>query len=290
MAKKKIRTQKKFFVVRPSVRTKYIGAGALALITTLVLGATVGPWANTFGAKKLRALFATAQPLEPLPPPANPSKEYIYAGGKLIATEEPGASLAAPAGLVANTLSHLQPSQVQVNWEPTAGADHYEVERTTNVNTSYTTITSNVTSTTFTDATVSSVTAYLYRVRAVGAGGSVSPYSGIDLATAISFSDDTLQIGSTPIRAAHFNELRQAVNAVRATTANLDQVIWAESIVAGTPTVPGTPVRASHILELRTKLDQALSSLILPACTYTSAAAGDSIQKLHVEQLRQCVK
>ena len=113
MAKKKISPRKKFLVPRLSRRGKYITTGALALIGTLVLGAA-GPWRNTLGAKQFRALFVTAPP--PLPPPSNPSKEYIYAGSRLIATEEPGAPLGAPAGLVANTLSHLLPSQVQISW------------------------------------------------------------------------------------------------------------------------------------------------------------------------------
>ncbi len=282
MAKKKISPRKKFLVTRLSRRGKYITTGALALIATLVLGTAVGPWRNTLGAKQFRALFVTAPP--PLPPPSNPSKEYIYAGSRLIATEEPGAPLGAPADLVANTLSHLLPSQVHISWIPTTGADHYEVERTTNVNTSYTPIAANVMSTNFTDNNVTSVTAYLYRVRAVGPGGSVSPYSNIDVATAISFTDDSLQAGSTPVKAVHFTQLREAVNAVRATTADVDQVNWEESIAAG------TTVKASHILELRTKLDQALNSLSLPACSYTTASVGAPIAKVHVEQLRACVK
>jgi len=284
MAKKKIARGQKFRVRSHSRRTRYLGLSALALIVTLALGSVVGPWSNTLGAKKFRALFATAPAVPPLPPPSSPSKEYIYAGGRLIATEEPGASLPAPANLVANTLSNLTPSQVEISWTATPGATHYEVERTPNISTNYTLIAGNVTGTTFPDNTVTSVTAYLYRVRAVGAGGSVSPYSNIDLATAISFEDDTLTAGATQIKAAHANQLRQAVNAVRA-TAGLSAASWAETISAGT-----TTVKASHIQELRTNLDGARNTLSLPACSYTSVAIGDPIQKAHVEQLRQCVK
>jgi hypothetical protein len=287
MAKKKISPRKKFLVTRLSRRGKYITTAALALIATLVLGTAVGPWRNTLGAKKIRALFVAAPP--PLPPPGNPSKEYIYAGSRLIATEEPGASLAPPASLVANTSSDLSPAQVQISWGQTTDADHYEVERTTNVNTSYTPIASNVVSNSFTDSNVTSVTAYLYRVRAVGPGGSVSPYSNIDVATAISFTDNSLQAGSTTVKAVHFTQLRDAVNAVRATTANLGQVAWAENISAWTPTT-STIVRASHIIELREKLDEALGSLNLPPCAYTNVSALGLIQKAHLEELRKCVK
>ena len=169
------------------------------------------------------------------------------------------------------------------------GADHYEVDRTTNVNTSYTPIAANVVSTNFTDNNVTSVTAYLYRVRAVGPGGSVSPYSNIDVATAISFTDDSLQAGSTPVKAVHFTQLREAVNAVRATTANLSPVTWTENISAWTPTT-STIVKADHILELRARLDEALSSLSMPACAYTNVSALGFIEKAHIEEIRKCVK
>lgn len=286
MAKKKTPSRTKSLLRSQSRRTTYIGAVVIALMVTLVLGTSVGPLSNTLGAKKFRALFASAPAPPPLPPPSSPSKEYIYAGSRLIATEEPGSgsSLAAPANLIANTRSDLLPSRVEISWAATPGADHYEVERTPNVSTSYTQIAGNVTGTTFTDTTVTSITAYLYRVRAVGTGGSVSPYSNIDLATAISFTDDTLTAGTTTIKAAHATELRQAVNAVRA-TANQSAASWAESI-----SPDATTVKASHILELRTNLDQARNTLTLPQCSYTSIAIGDPIQKVHFEQLRQCVK
>jgi hypothetical protein len=174
---------------------------------------------------------------------------------------------------------------VQISWNATSGADHYEVERTTNVSTNYTPVATNVTGTTFTDTTVSSVTAYLYRVRAVSSGGATSPYSNLDVATAISFTDDTLVAASTLVKRDHVTELRLAVNAVRATTSSLGQVSWADAITAGS-----TLVKASHILELRTKLDEARSALNLSPCSYTSIAIGDQIQKAHFEQLRQCVK
>jgi len=265
-------------------RTRYISAGVVTLVSTLVLGTIVGPLSNTLGARRFRGLFVTAPP-PPLPPPTNPSKEYIYAGGRLVATEEPGVTLLAPASLVATTMSNLQPSQVQISWSATAGADHYEVERTTNVNTAYTQVSSNVSGTSFTDTTVSSVTAYLYRVRAVSAGGSVSPFSNIDLATAISFTDDTLQVGTTLVKAEHFTQLRQAVNAARATTSNLAQATWAETITANS-----TTIKASHVTELRNKLDEARSSLVLTPCSYTAVSIGALIQKAHVDELRVCVK
>ncbi len=282
MSRKKIPRQKKRQAIKRARRKKYIGAAALGLVIVLCLGTIAGPWRNTSGARRLRALFAPAAP-PTIPSSSNPSKEYIYAGGKLIATEAP-VPLVAPASLVATTLSDLSTPQVSISWSATTGADHYQVERTTNVATNYSVISSNVSSTSFTDTSVTSVTAYLYRVRAVDSSGNVSPYSNIDLATAISFTDDSLTAGTTTIKSQHLTELRQAVNAVRA-TAGLSQANWSEDITAGL-----TTIKASHIQELRTKLDEARSTLGLPACSYTNASVGVLIQKNHIDELRQCVR
>jgi fibronectin type 3 domain-containing protein len=172
---------------------------------------------------------------------------------------------------------------VNISWTASPGADHYEVERTTNISSNYVPLNLNVTNTTFTDNTVTSVTAYLYRVRAVNSAGGVSAYSNIDLATAISFTDNSILAGSTPMRAEHITQLRQAVNAVRAVT-TLSQVTWAEGISSG------GLIKASHLQELRTKLDEARSALGLSACAYTDASTGQLIQKVHIDQLRQCVR
>jgi hypothetical protein len=284
MGKKKISSREKSTPKSRSPRMKYISVLVIVLMFTMALGTVVGPLRDTLGARRFRALFASAPPPPPVPPPGSPSKEYIYAGSRLIATEEPAGAPPAPANLLANTLSNLTPSQVQISWDASPGADHYEVERSPNLSTNYTVIASNVTGTTFTDTTVVSVTAYLYRVRALSAGGAASPYTNRDVATAISFTDDTLTAASTLVKRNHLTELRQAVDAVRA-TANLPAASWAEAITAGV-----TLVKASHIQELRTNLDAARSALQLPACSYTSIAIGDPIQKVHFEQLRQCVK
>jgi hypothetical protein len=266
-----------------SRRKRHVVVGALGLAILLSLGTVAGPWRDTRGAKHIRALFWAPAPPPPIPPANNPSKEYIYAGGKLVATEAP-VTLLAPANLAALTLSNENPARVSISWTATPGADHYEVERTTNLGGTYTVVNSNVATTTFTDNTVTSVAAYLYRVRAVDGGGNVSPYSNLDVATAITFTDDTIFTGSTLVKAAHINELRQAVDAVRA-NANLGAANWGGSITAGV-----TTVQADHIQTLRTNLDQARSALSLSACSYTNVGVGVLIQKNHIDELRQCVR
>jgi hypothetical protein len=78
-----------------------VSVAVLCLVGTLSLGMVAGPWRNSLAARKLRAAIASPLPAPALPAPGNPSKQYIYAGGKLIATEEPGSgptvSLTSPA-------------------------------------------------------------------------------------------------------------------------------------------------------------------------------------------------
>lgn len=253
--------------------------------------ATIGnPWRVLPGSRKLGRWLNAASAPNPIPSPSNPSKEYIYAGGRLISTEAfgPGSTLAAPLGLVATTRSDLLPANVTITWEATVGAHHYQVERTTNIGTLYDPINNNVTGTTFTDTSALSVNAYLYRVRAVDAAGNMSPYSSTDLATAISFTDDTLYAQSTSVRAEHINELRQAIDAVRRLV-NAGDVNWGGSIQSNV-----TEVQATHIQNMRANLDPARSLLNLPPCSYTDnsveALRASFIKKEHIEQLRNCVK
>ena len=255
----------------------------VALVTLLFLILVAPLWRDSTAVRKLASLVSP-----PAVPPANQlTKEYIYAGDKLIATEEPG-NLSAPENASALTLSNESPPRVTISWSPTQGAHHYEIERTDHVNVAYAPITTNVTGTTFIDSTVSSVHAYLYRIRAVDAGGNVSAYSNIDLATAISFTDDSLVVQSTLVKAAHINELRQAIDAVR-WTANMNPASWGAGISQFS-----TTVEATHIDDLRTNLSAALSALNLPPCTYTdnsvTALRASFIKKEHIDQLRQCLR
>jgi hypothetical protein len=86
MSKKKIEPKGSYRLKRP----KYVAFLLVTLIVTLGVGAVLGRWRGLSG---IRSLVATSprvtQPVSPptIPPPSNPSKEYIYGGGKLIATE-----------------------------------------------------------------------------------------------------------------------------------------------------------------------------------------------------------
>jgi chitodextrinase len=262
-------------------RKKY---AALACCLALIL--SVGAIARTpYGTSLIHRYFGPPAP--PIPPATSPSKEYIYAGNKLIATEAPG-SFVAPGSLSAVTLSNLPSPQISVNWSATTGAHHYELEKTANLNQAYQPVATNITGTSFTDPNVTSVTAYLYRVRAVDANGNSSAYSNIDIATAISFTDDTLTSQTTPVLAAHINELRQAVDAMRATL-NLTTVDWGGSV-----TPSNTVIQATHIQDLRTYVNQAREALNLSPCSFSDNSLTELrasvIRKNHIEEIRQCVR
>jgi hypothetical protein len=233
-----------------------------------------------------------SRPLAPAPAPSSsfnansPSKEYIYAGGRLIATEEPtngNSSLAAPAALSATTISG---AQINLSWTVASGAvDHYQVERSQSLNGPFTMLSPNPTSPSFIDNTVTSGTAYLYRVKAVDASGNASIYSNLDLATAINFTDDPLLANTTVVKAQHLIELRQAINAVRA-LAGLPASSWTD------PSPQGAFIKKVHIEELRASLDQALAALGLPVQPYTdpTLTTRTFIKKVHFHELRERVK
>ena len=138
------------------------------------------------------------------------------------------------------------------------------------------------TATSFTDTGASPNTAYLYKVRAINAGGSAD--SAPDLAMTVIFTDDPLVAGSTIIKAVHLAELRTAVNAVRA-LAGLAAATFTDAATLG------VIVKAVHINELRTDLDQAMSALGLPTGGYTDTlTAGVVIKAIHFQEIRNRVK
>jgi hypothetical protein len=250
--------------------------------------------------------FKRPLPSSSLTAPQSPTpqlrKEYIYAGGKLLATEEPATGggtspLSAPSSMVATGMTTPN-LQVNLSWSASTGGAvaYYVVERCQSLSpTCYTVVAANVAPTTptitYSDSSVTSAVAYLYRVRAVDANGNFSTYSSADLATAISFTDDPListaenQSAATPMRAVHITQLRSAVNAVRA-LANLSPATWANTVQAG------SVIRAVDVQELRTAVDQARAQLGLAQAAYTNQplSAGTPIKKAHIDDLRSAVK
>jgi hypothetical protein len=193
--------------------------------------------------------------------------------------------LSKPNNLIASALST---TQVSLSWTASPGViDHYQVERSLNVNGPFTVIGPNVKATSFVDSGVSGGITYLYLVRAADASNTrFSDYSNIDLATTIVFTDSLLSLGVTEVKAVHFTELRQAVNAVRV-AANLGQFNWPEPIQ-----LQVTTIKAPHLQELRNNLDLARSTIGVPAQSYTDNPVGPgvTIKKAYVDEIRLGVR
>lgn len=182
----------------------------------------------------------------------------------------------APAGVNAVASSA---TQVQVSWNAAAGATSYEIFRRAPGGSFVSRGTSVTTS--FIDA-ASSNTAYLYRVRALNAGGS-SGDSAYDLATTVMFADDPLAPGGI-VRAVHLSQLRTAVSAVRA-QATLAPATYTDAAAAG------VMVKAVHITELRTALDGAMASLGLTTGGWTDASlTAVMVKAVHFQQIRSRVQ
>ena len=182
-----------------------------------------------------------------------------------------GGASGVPTGLVAAAVSA---GQVHLTWDAVAGALSYEVDRKdpdgdfaqidTPAGNSYD------------DVTVAANTSYLYRVRAVTAGGT-SGNSGEDLATTVIFTDVAL-LPAIKVKAVHVTQLRTAVNAVRA-LAGLDPAVFTDGAPAG------LRVKAIHITELRTAIDEARAALSLSTGGFTDAVPA-VIRAVHVIELR----
>jgi hypothetical protein len=168
---------------------------------------------------------------------------------------------------------------VLVSWQPVYSATQYQVARSAD-GVSFTTF-APVTATSLNDGTAAANTSYLYKVQALDAVRA-GPYSGVDLATTVLFSDDPIVAGTTIVKAAHFEELRAAVNAVRR-LAGLAPAPFADAL---------TTIKAAHMNELRSNLDTARSSLGLQAMTYGEAiiAGTAMIKASHVTELRDRVR
>lgn len=113
------------------------------------------------------------------------------------------------------TVTGVSASQISMSWTAAAGATNHRVERANSLAGPYA-LAGTTAGASFSDGGVTNGAAHLYRVCSADSGGNcVSPYSNLALGTAVTFSDDPLGANTT-VKARQFDELRQAVNAVRA--------------------------------------------------------------------------
>jgi hypothetical protein len=185
--------------------------------------------------------------------------------------------LGVPSLLVATATSS---TQVQLSWQPVAGATGYIIERTSD-GTNYSTV-GTPSSTTFTDTTALAGQAYLYRARATAPSQTSGP-SNVDLATTIVFTDDPL-LALMLIKSVHLTEARQAVDAVRA-LALLPPASYSNSGAAG------SMIRAVDITELRAALAAARAALALPPAAFTGGVTvGGLVMTSHLQEVRVGVR
>jgi hypothetical protein len=180
-----------------------------------------------------------------------------------------------PSGFSATATSS---SQVALSWLAVTGATGYEVHRATTIST-FSLALSTTSATSAVDSSRLANTTYLYKVRAIGAGGP-SAFSTVDAATTIVFTDASLP--GKGIRAIHIMELRTAVNAMRI-AAGLTQTTFTDASLAG------TVIKRVHITELRSSLDAARSTIGLSAMGYTDptlTAGVTMVKAAHLQELR----
>jgi hypothetical protein len=178
----------------------------------------------------------------------------------------PGTVPAAPASITAAASSA---STVAVTWPAVGGATGYEVFRSSN-RLEYSFAGSSATAA-FNDAGLTADTTYLYKVRSL-ISGNTSPFTGIDPATTTMFTNDPLTAGIV-IKAAHVNELRTAVNAMRATAGLLPQVFTG-----------GTVIQAVHLTQLRSALNEARTTLGLTPTGFADATITPHSTKVKAAQ------
>jgi hypothetical protein len=241
-------------------RGYYIAAlSALVLVAASAAATRFEPVRRAVGMRPLSAAPAQGGAQLPL------SKEYVYAGGRLVATEEPTATpMPTPVGAPpTNFAAAFAPAAggVTLTWTRPAGSvTGYEVQRRHGLGPAdFTTIPVGGNVDTFTDQTGENNASYVYRVRAAFAGG-YSDYSGYDLATAVAIGDDPIKSQATVIKAAHLNELRRAVLAVR-TLAGKGAPTWTYPDPVSSPASSRRAIYLADVTELHTQLDEALTRL-----------------------------
>ena len=135
-------------------------------------------------------------------------------------------------------------------------------------------------------APVSAATATV-TVTATDVGGSnTTATQTFRVTVTLPFTDDPIVPGVTPVKAAHFTELRARIDAVRIAV-GLGRFPWTDSrVVAGV-----TPVKGVHMSELRTALAQAYYAAGRTTGFSTDAIrAGTGIRAWHINELRRAVE
>ena len=125
-------------------------------------------------------------------------------------------------------------------------------------------------------------------VTATDDGGlSATQQFAVTVAARAAFTDHPIVPGTTPIRAIHFTELRDRIDAARRRS-GLPAFLWTDpALVAGV-----TPVRRVHLTELRSALDAVYDAAGRPRPAYADGgvdAGATPIKAAHLMELRAAV-
>ena len=172
-------------------------------------------------------------------------------------------------------------TSISVAWTATSGATSYNIYRKT-LGGLFTFLTSvPAPATSFNNTGLTPNQTYLYKLTSFN--GAESGLSAAAVATTLLFTDPTLST-SIPVRKTHLDELRTAVNAMRA-AAGLSSFSFVDSAI----TAGSTQIKRLHVTELRDALDEARATLGLSALIYTDptiAVGSTKIKIAHFTDLR----
>lgn len=263
--------------------------------------------------RRVVGLAPLTEPAAQAPDNFTLAKEYVYAGGRLIATEEPEPAATptptpagpAPTSLVATaSLPGIDTAEVRLTWvAPSPAPLSYVVERASvrvsdGSKTDYAPLSQPVTNVPTQAAPYLDPSppaqgmVYAYRVKAVYTGGE-SGYSNQDVATTFRYTGDDPLVGAgdplrpaSAVRAANLMELRAVVAAVR-TLAGVGAATWK----GDPPPRMWDPILADHFAELRVQLNPALEALgISPMPADASIISQQPVKKEHVQDVRDKVR
>ena len=108
----------------------------------------------------------------------------------------------------------------------------------------------------------------------------------VEASAGLSFTDDPIVPGVTPVKAVHFTELRVRIDAIRAAT-GLGRFAWTDPVLTA-----GVPIRLAHLLELRSALAAAHAAAGRAAPSWTDPAPTPGttlIRAAHLMELRAAV-